>query len=251
MFVPRSSDTNTAVRGQRTARATAAKALESDDVAAAIDAAATRYRLLEAAGIVFAEVGFERAGVREICAKAKANVAAVKYHFGGKYALYEAAIRHWFERQERQHPLPQAPADANGEPALRMFIRTFLGRLLDHEKPAWHARLLAREMVEPTGVLDKMVAQSIVPTLAHLRGVIREIIGPGCEKVTIERAMLSVISQCVFYHHCRPILERVFPEHVNHPDIGAIAQHVGDFSVGGLRAICRSSRAAAKREARR
>ena len=42
----------------------------------------TRERLLKAAEALFAERGFKRVTVREICLAARANVAAVNYHFG-------------------------------------------------------------------------------------------------------------------------------------------------------------------------
>ena len=52
------------------------------------DAGARRERLLKAAATVFAKDGFEKASLRAICLKAKANVASVKYYFGSKEGLY-------------------------------------------------------------------------------------------------------------------------------------------------------------------
>jgi AcrR family transcriptional regulator len=49
----------------------------------------TREKLLEAAGQIFAEHGFQAATVREICSRAGANVAAINYYFGDKVELYE------------------------------------------------------------------------------------------------------------------------------------------------------------------
>ena len=52
----------------------------------------TKTRLLEAAGEEFAEKGFEGATIRSIIERAKANIAAVNYHFGDKERLYIQAV---------------------------------------------------------------------------------------------------------------------------------------------------------------
>ena len=41
-------------------------------------------KLIEAAGQVFAEFGFQGATMREICLRAGANMATLNYYFGGK-----------------------------------------------------------------------------------------------------------------------------------------------------------------------
>jgi len=53
----------------------------------------TREKLIEAAGQVFAERGFQEATVREICSRAGTNGAAVNYHFGDKLGLYTEVLR--------------------------------------------------------------------------------------------------------------------------------------------------------------
>ena len=57
---------------------------------------ATRERLLDAAGQLFAKDGYRHVTVRDIARVAEANLAAVNYHFGDKLRLYlsvvEAAI---------------------------------------------------------------------------------------------------------------------------------------------------------------
>ncbi|HVY04794.1 MAG TPA: TetR/AcrR family transcriptional regulator [Burkholderiales bacterium] len=55
----------------------------------------TRERLLQAAESMFMEHGYAATSLRGITARAKANLAAVSYHFGSK----EALIREVFERR--------------------------------------------------------------------------------------------------------------------------------------------------------
>src|SRR5260370_36481377 len=52
----------------------------------------TRGKLLEAAGHVFAEKGFDRATGKEICERAGTNTAAINYYFGGMEGLYAAVV---------------------------------------------------------------------------------------------------------------------------------------------------------------
>ena len=53
----------------------------------------TRERLLKTAERLFAERGFKRVTVREICKVARANIASVNYHYGGKLGLYREVMR--------------------------------------------------------------------------------------------------------------------------------------------------------------
>ncbi len=51
-----------------------------------------RDRLIEAARESFAQYGFDAASVRDITARAHANLGAITYHFGTKEALYHSVI---------------------------------------------------------------------------------------------------------------------------------------------------------------
>src|SRR5690242_19814719 len=90
-----------------------------------MDEDTTRRRILEAAGPLFAEKGFEATSVREITLAAGTNVAAVNYHFRSKEELYIATVRHAAESCVRRSPLPEWGAGVSAEQKLRDFIRSF------------------------------------------------------------------------------------------------------------------------------
>jgi AcrR family transcriptional regulator len=69
------------------------------------DAQASRAALLEAAGALFDERGYDAATIRDIGDRAGVDPALIARYFGGKEGLYLAALQ-----QERRPPLPVDPA---------------------------------------------------------------------------------------------------------------------------------------------
>jgi TetR/AcrR family transcriptional regulator, regulator of cefoperazone and chloramphenicol sensitivity len=139
--------------------------------------AQTREALLEAAAEVFAEAGFRGATVREICQRARANIAAVNYHFGDKEALYLEVLRHTQERAYKKFPpdhgvAPNSPA----EEKLKAFIRSFLLRIFDEGECAHHGKMMSREMIEPTKALDALVQERIRPQASQLSNIVGELL---------------------------------------------------------------------------
>ncbi len=57
------------------------------------DAEATRAAILEAAKRQFAQLGYDRAGLRDIAGEAGVDVALIKRYFGGKEALFVEALK--------------------------------------------------------------------------------------------------------------------------------------------------------------
>ncbi len=196
----------------------------------------TRRRLLEAAGEVFAEQGFRCATIREICSRAKANVAAVNYHFGDKQGLYNAVLKYAHECCCSKYP-PDLGLDENAAPEdrLRAYVRAFLLRIFDSGRPAWYGKLEAQEMVEPTAALDMLVREQIMPRALLLQKILRSILGSDVDDRVLMDCYRSVVGQCVFYHHCKAVIMRVDPLQTYSPeDIARTAEHITRFSLAAL-----------------
>lgn len=194
----------------------------------------TRRRLLDAAGEVFANKGFEQTTVREICRKAKANIAAINYHFGNKRELYAAVVAH--SQTWANERLPAA-AEESAENRLREFVRQFLWKLLDPGRPSWHGRLLAREMSEPTEAIEGLVRDEIRPRYEVLQGIIRELAGDVPPRV-IAKCAASIVGQMLHYHFARPVLRLVSPVYGDlEKHVEELADHVTRFSLAGVLAI--------------
>ena len=206
---------------------------------ATLPSADTRQRLLEAAGQVFAETGFRAATVREIVRRAGgANIAAVNYHFRDKEGLYAAVLEHFAHAAVAKHPAHGGvPSDATPAEQLHGFVRALLLRVFDRGHQAVHGRLMAREMVEPTRALDRIVEQVIRPMYGRLCTIIKLLAGPRVPIAEIERSAKSVVGQCLFYKHCGPVIERLEGRLPDLKDVEALATHIVAFSLRGIRGL--------------
>jgi len=196
-------------------------------------AASTRKRLLEAAGQAFSERGFACTTIREICTRAGTNVAAVNYHFGDKRTLYREVFRHAFREAQRRHPLPTLAPDEPVESPLRGVVTTLLSRIfLAHE--GWRGRLVARELVDPSEALAEIVDDFLKPLFATLEALIggaRPDLSPEARRLHV----FSLLGQCIFFGHSRPILDRLFgPDAYRRERIPELADHIVNVFLLGL-----------------
>lgn len=208
--------------------------------------AATREQLLDTAAEVFAEHGFRNATVREICQRAGANIAAINYHFGDKEALYTEVVRRCMRTARDKYP-PTIGLSKRPTPGqkLRAFVYSFLLRIFDAGPNGMRGRLILREMVDPTDALDVAVAEEVRPMAGYLMEIIREFLGPRADEDQVRLCGMSVVSQVLFYNHCRPMVVRLFPEmKFDAKAIEELADHITAFSVAGLK---QASAAASRR----
>lgn len=204
--------------------------------------APTEKRLLEAAGEVFAEHGYRAATVRQICEKAAANIAAVNYYFGDKEGLYKAVLRSVPDDQARKYPAYLGlDARASAETKLRAYVQSLLLRVFDEGRPGWHAKIIARELIEPSHAFDNLLEEFARPLHQELCSIVSQLLGPRACDEAVRLCALSVLSQCVYYRNARSVVSRLYPQQkYGIEDIGRLADHITDFSLGALRSYRRN-----------
>lgn len=194
----------------------------------------TRQRLLEVAGEVFAERGFREATIREICERAKANVASINYHFGDKEALYRSV----FDCLKSNVPRLDDPKFSGlpAEERLHTFVEQILTGFFGEGRPTWFAKLMAHEMTEPTKVLDGLVKHYFSPNVEKLREIVRELIGGKVSESTQMLCVFSIVAQWVFYFISSNVVRRLnTSQRFEAKDIEQLADHITRFSVSALR----------------
>lgn len=200
----------------------------------------SRARLLEAAGEVFGEVGFKAATIREITRRAEMNVAAVNYYFRDKAELYSAVLQH--AQRCAVETAGVGESGGSAEERLRSFIEGMMRHVLDPLQPAWHGRLMAREMAEPTRMPHNLIDGVFRPKVDLLDGILRDLSDERLSDAEISRVSASIVSQCLFYRQNRQVILGLYPELLGGKDpIEKLAEHIASFSLGGIERLKESS----------
>ena len=204
----------------------------------------TREQIVLAAIKVFADRGYEKATVREICRRAgAANLNAVNYYFGGKENLYRAILEIMFTAFG--HRLQEALADENAagpEDRLRLFVSSYCTLLYGSgEVAADMCTIFMAEMLRPTLLLNEFAEKYTRPHTEAFLEMLSQILGPEAPLDVLRRCGLSVFGQILYYVFTWPLFARAFPGHPVPADFHEqIAEHVMTFSLGVLEAVKRA-----------
>jgi len=201
----------------------------------------TRERLLRTGQRLFAERGFKRVTIREVCRGARANVAAVNYHFGNKLGLYREVVQVAIDAlRGTTDAAKEAAEGCPAEEKLRRFVQVYVRRLLATTPDDWIHRLINREIADPTTAIDAIVDQGIRPRLDYLTEVVAELMDRELSDPRVIRSVVSLQAQSVAYLP-NPLAERLgLKPKLTPAEIDQVAHHIVEFSLAGIRAIARS-----------
>jgi AcrR family transcriptional regulator len=203
------------------------------------DEQTTRRRLLEAAGQVFADKGFDRATGKEICERAGTNTAAVNYYYGGMEGLYAAVVSEIPNRLVTVEAVTAAVAGKRGARAKLEALIGLLVRTLTGPASSWVLRVAAREWAAPSPALDALREREMLPKARILRGIVGELMGLPDDHPAVARGCVSVMAPCVMLLiFDRRTLKRAFPAFgFASDDAPILIRHMVQFALAGLAAV--------------
>jgi len=200
------------------------------------DGAETRLQILQVAGRLFAEKGFERTTSREICSAAGTNLAAVNYHFGSRNGLYEAVLVEAHGQIVGLDDLESiARSGVTAEAKLRELIALIVGRSSAVDLP-WGLRVLVREFMSPSPHVNALLRQAVLPKLRVAVAMIAEFLGVPQEHPLVQRALAFVVLPCIMLVVApRPVLRQALPALMADP--ASLAEDMGNYALAGLSSL--------------
>ncbi len=200
----------------------------------------TRARLIEAAGQVFAELGFDGATGQLICRRAQVHTAAIVYHFDGMVGLYRAVMDEARRRLVTTEALVTA-VRAQSEPRqqLEAFLTMIVRAVTSPASQTWAGRLFAREFVTPSTLMSRTKDRDLALRARLLKSMIGALTGLPRDDLRVARGCITTMAPCVMLLLVnRRKLRQVFPEmRVDTNSAPQLARYLVDFALSGLAAV--------------
>jgi TetR/AcrR family transcriptional regulator, regulator of cefoperazone and chloramphenicol sensitivity len=167
----------------------------------------SRARIVEAAGELFADRGFDGVSVRALAKRAGVNAAAVNYHFGGKEGLYRAVIRKLIDDTEPMFApmivrLRDGVSRAGGDRAALAALASgviggLLRSVLSSTNLHWRMPILLGESQQPSKAFAMLMRDRIDP----VHDAIAELVGAatGYDPKGLEARLMTanIMGQCM------------------------------------------------------
>lgn len=199
------------------------------------DGEATRTRILEAAGELFAAKGYAETSSKAIAAQARVDLASINYHFGNRDGLYRSVLAEAHHRVVNITDLQALAGSDLPTARLRLLIERLVALSREEPRP-WHLGLLAREVLAPSSHLEVVLQDVALPKVLLVRRLLSDITGIPADDPALTRCLLSIGAPCLMLL----VGERTRPSSwrdVFGMPADVLAEHLCQFVLGGLEAV--------------
>lgn len=168
-----------------------------------------RERLRKAATTVFAQKGYGRASIREICRLAGVNGAAVHYYFGDKASLYREITRPAAHLTD----IPEQLLDPRIglREGLEAFFRPLTLSLSDDSLTPHLRMLFMREQIQPTGLLSAECTDFFRPRHEQLCRFLSRHCQASCPDDAIAHLALSIVGMTMILFMKQDLVQALAP----------------------------------------
>jgi AcrR family transcriptional regulator len=202
------------------------------------DGQATRERLLEAAGELFAADGYAQTTAKAIADRAEVSLTLVNYYFGGREGLYRAVLIEAHRRLAKLSDLRNlAASELPATAKLRVLIYGLVRPATKHQ-PGWHINVLAKEIFAPSANFPVLYEAEVPPKLAIIKRILSDITAIPVDDPALVRCVISVLAPCSMLL----VAARGAPgplDEVRRMPREAIINHLHTYALAGLEAIGR------------
>ena len=200
------------------------------------DGEATRERILEAAGELFAADGYAQTTAKAVADRAEVGLSLINYYFGGREGLYRAVLIEAHRRLGKLSELREL-ADSKLPATVKLRVLIYgLVRPATKREPGWHINVLGKEIFAPSANFPVLFEAEVPPKLAIIKQILSDITAIPVDDPALVRCVISVLAPCSMLL----VAARGAPgplDQVRRMPREAIINHLHTYALAGLEAI--------------
>lgn len=133
----------------------------------------TKMRIIQAAGELAAEVGFDNVTTRMVADKCEQNIGSIHYHFGGKDGLFEVVVREAIggccaERCALIDGLSEKSTREELSGMIRSMISSEISDMFRSDRPGWHVPVIYQLLQRDDHLYEVFDQEVLVPGTEHM-----------------------------------------------------------------------------------
>jgi AcrR family transcriptional regulator len=202
----------------------------------------TRSHIINVAGQVIAEKGYEAATGKEICERAGVSAALISYHFGGMARLYHEVLREAYDTMvalDRFGTLLAGKTDPKER--LWALCDTIVSGFLQPAGAGWEWRVISREALSASAEIEDLRATQLIPKIMLMRDLVGELLDLPVQHPAVAFGCLQVMAPNVLLQvgDWRAIGRALPGFHIDPSDKDELTRCLYSFILGGLRAMAK------------
>lgn len=213
----------------------------------------SKRKLLDAAEQLFAEKGFEAVSVRDITQLAKANVAAVNYHFGSRESLLTLVMMRYMTpvNEERIVRLEALERKWSGKPVpleeiIEALVRPFVGQVRKSElSERLFYKLMGRTFAQQSDGLPQQIEEQLRNVVQRFTRAFAKAL-PAVSPDDLAWRIHFMVGGMIHLLTHQDILQRLTNGTSGTPPMESIVSRFIRFSAAGLREGVEAEAPAAK-----
>ncbi|MFN6164670.1 MAG: TetR/AcrR family transcriptional regulator [Planctomycetota bacterium] len=174
------------------------------------DSEQTRGLLIDAAGELFAERGFNGVTARQIVAKAGVSLGAIPYHFGSMENLYRETLFEACKASPNAGSLAEQAERAEPHEALRLAVLWTLQEYSASEV-SWHVKLIEREFLDPSESFREVVRLKLQPDWDWLCSILGKAVGQPANSEPVLFGVVTMFTLAATLVTYGPLIQQLAP----------------------------------------
>lgn len=157
------------------------------------DGKETRQLIIDCAGKLIAEKGYDKVTSKEICQMAQVNMGAVNYHFGSRDGLYLVVMQEahdYLMNLEALQKISQSKVSAKEK--VEGFFNLYIANVYGEHN--WYLAVWAREVLNPTPFLEELLSRNALPKLTVVLDIFSEYTGLAKDDMRLHTCFFSTIA---------------------------------------------------------